>query len=487
MTEAFSLPDRARLFDLFRPRRLFAGIAFHPTFVFPALLFVLCVVTYTQTALGPALPRLVPILLAKSQWTESELAGVLRSFFLVLAVFLPLLFLILTTVASWALLAVARTRQPLVHLLSLLAHVSLWVGLGFLTKALLVKLTGQPEPAANLSFFLGPVGTVVRVVLAFTNPFLLLALVWTARGLRAWGTSPAGVAFGGVLPWAAWIVFFAVAGGGAGTRFVPTGPVFYEGWRTIERETVTLLHPPGFAPESDELATLLDGFARKLAAQFEFEPRPIRVHVYPDHPTLERATGEFLHVRVAGSIRGQQLVYLELPGRSAAIPQEQGLRDAMRYVGLMQLAPVATGAPRWFVEGLAHAATFPYSPVLEREYLTVVRRVGMPTYEMLFDNAVYRTPDGPMLARSLVDFIAFRYGRETPAAIFRDVLGGSSFRDALFARTRLTTSALEVAWQDHVSAALARPPDTPPEEAFPGGTAADSAAVESVQPFRPRR
>ena len=58
MSEEFELPSRPRVVDLLRPGRLFAGLAVHPTFVAATLLFVLCVVAYTLTALGPALPRL---------------------------------------------------------------------------------------------------------------------------------------------------------------------------------------------------------------------------------------------------------------------------------------------------------------------------------------------------------------------------------------------------------------------------------------------
>ena len=158
MTEEFELPPRARLIDLFRPRRLFEGLAVHPRFVAATLLLALCIVAYTLTALGPAMPKLTASLLESSQWTESELTRVLRSFFLVLSFGLPVLFLLITATVSWGLLVAARANQPFVHVLSLVTHVSLWVGLGFLAKALLVKLTGQPEPPVNMSFFVKNAG-----------------------------------------------------------------------------------------------------------------------------------------------------------------------------------------------------------------------------------------------------------------------------------------------------------------------------------------
>jgi hypothetical protein len=203
--------------------------------------------------------------------------------------------------------------------------------------------------------------------------------------------------------------------------------------------------------------------------------------VYPDHTTLERATGETLHVRVTGSIRGRDLLFIEVPGRNAAVAQEAGIRDAERYVALMQLAPVASGAPRWFVEGVAHATAFAYSPALDREYASALKKTGVPTIDALFEDRIYRTPEGPLLARSLVDFLAYEHGRETPANILRDVKNGTPFRDALFSRTRLTTSELEAGWQKLARAVLGiEEPGTP-------GSAPPAPADSTPSPFRPRR
>jgi hypothetical protein len=150
------------------------------------------------------------------------------------------------------------------------------------------------------------------------------------------------------------------------------------------------------------------------------------------------------------------------------VPREAGLRDALRYVALLQLAPVARGAPRWFVEGFAHAATIPHSPALENDYREALGKTGVPSYETLLDPRVFRTPEGPVLARSLVDHIAFLHGRPTVENVLRDVAGGTPFRDALFARTRLTTSSLEVGWQASI------------REVLGVATAADSAAADST-------
>jgi hypothetical protein len=51
------------------------------------------------------------------------------------------------------------------------------------------------------------------------------------------------------------------------------------------------------------------------------------------------------------------------------------------------------------VEGVAHAAAIPYSPALERQYVEVVKKTGVPSIDLLFDEQLFRTPDGPVLAR----------------------------------------------------------------------------------------
>jgi hypothetical protein len=467
LTEELGAPAPARLFDLFRPGRLFARLNARPTFFTATLAVVACVVAYTS-------------LLPKSSWTESELTNILRAFFLVLALVLPVVFLLVTSIASWALLAAARSPVSFRRVLSLTAHAALWMGLGFLAKALLVKLSGQAEPSVNLAFFAEHPPRAWRVLLAFTHPVPLLALVWTVRGLRAWGARAPAALAGGALPWAAWIAAVAAAGG-AGGRLAAATPVPVEGWPAIEKPTLTLRYPPGLGMDVSSLATILDGVARQLAERFEFEPRRITVHVYPDHTTLERATGETLHVRVTGSIRGRDLLFIEVPGRNAAVAQEAGIRDAARYVALMQLAPVASGAPRWFVEGVAHATAFAYSPALDREYASALKKTGVPTIDALFEDRIYRTPEGPLLARSLVDFLAYEHGRETPANILRDVKNGTPFRDALFSRTRLTTSELEAGWQKLARAVLGiEEPGTP-------GSAPPAPADSTPSPFRPRR
>ena len=55
MTEPEDALRPARLLDLFRPHRLYTGLALRPTFVFPVMILVAAAVGYTQIALGPAL------------------------------------------------------------------------------------------------------------------------------------------------------------------------------------------------------------------------------------------------------------------------------------------------------------------------------------------------------------------------------------------------------------------------------------------------
>jgi hypothetical protein len=143
-----------------------------------------------------------------------------------------------------------------------------------------------------------------------------------------------------------------------------------------------------------------------------------------------------------------------MPGYSAAVPAEQGLRETMRWALVMQLAPQLGDAPRWFVHGVAHARVYPTGVELDGRYRAILRRIGPPSYNAVMDPMLFRTPDGPLLARALVDHIAFFYGVDALEGIVTDLAGGMSFRDALYARTRLTTSALEAGWQDHARTIL---------------------------------
>ncbi len=488
MTEEYR-PVRARVTDLLRPGRLYEGIDAHPAFVIPMFLFVACVMTYTQTAFGYALPKIVPALLEGSQSTETELVRAYRMMILVVSFIAPCVFIVLTAFAVWGLTRGSKARPPFPVVLSLIAHSSLWVGLGFLAKAALVAATGNPEPSVNLGLLVRPAEPVSRVLLAFTNPFLVLALVWTKRGLKAWGVGGLASGVGGGGPWVAWIVGLALLGAGSGPRFAPASPVSYEGWKTAEKEHVSLRYPVVSRSVADETAEILDGFTRQLGERLQFEPRPLRVNLYRDHAELEHATGEFLHVQVTGSIRGRDLLYLETPGRSAALPREDGLRDALRYIALMQLASPARLAPRWFVEGFAHATAVPHSPKLESDYRALLREMGTPSYDMLADERLYRTPEGPLLARSLVDHLAFRHGRDSLEGILSDVIEGTPFRDALYARTRLTTSALEASWQSAAQDLLSGLPSTDDEtadDAIPA-PATEGEGEGGVQPFRERR
>jgi hypothetical protein len=235
-----------------------------------------------------------------------------------------------------------------------------------------------------------------------------------------------------------------------------------EGWSSIRGASIELRHPRALEAEALPLAKELDAFAVRLREKLGSSPRTIVIDVFPSHRALERATAEVLPVEVTGSIRGRDLLYLEMPGRSAALPRGRALQDAARYVALLVIAPETSATPRWFVEGVAHAEAVPYSPGVDRTYLEILRRRGVPSLAVLEDESIYRTPDGPVLARALVDHLAFRHGgRATIDGVLRDSSGGTPFRDALYARTRLTLSELEAGWQESVQAILGSvPPGT---------------------------
>ncbi len=105
----------------------------------------------------------------------------------------------------------------------------------------------------------------------------------------------------------------------------------------------------------------------------------------------------------------------------------------------------------------------------------------MPSLDDLLDPSIYATPDGPLLARALVDHLAFRHGgsREIDG-ILRDTMAGAPFRDALYARTRLTMTALETGWQESIRSILASVPQGT-------GSAPEGAPDSTISPESGRR
>jgi hypothetical protein len=435
-----------------RPARLYEGIDAFPTFVLPTLLLALSSALYLEIAADVVLPALVSSMLDRALVTESALRRSFHMGLLVASAVLPMLWVPLGAFPTWLPLRFSRRRIPYPLIVSLLAYSSLWIALGFVAKAILVLLTGHPAPSTNLGPVFRPQAPLARALVSLTNPFLIASIIWTVRGLRSWGVGTK-TSLAGATPWVATAVLFATVFAGDG-RLGIAAPVAVDDWPVIEKGSVSLRHPADLAAEADQLAGELDLFSNLLGDRFGFEPRPIRVYVYPNHATLEQAIAERLHVLTTGSIRGSDLLYLEMPGQSAAVPRVKGVRDTRRYVGIMQLAPAVTRAPRWFVEGVVHAAAVPGDATLDREFRDMVLRIGIPDYNTLLDGAIFRTPEGPLLARSLVDHIASTHGPQTVVDLTRDVVGGGDFRDALFARTRWTAKDLEKGWRETLEKVL---------------------------------
>ncbi len=460
-----------------RLARFFRGLEDRPRFVLPLLLLTACTLAYVEVAVRKAFPYVVPAMLDRTLLPETELRGNLHQAFRTASLLLPVPAMLVTAVLAWILLQPARARLPFPRVFLITAWASVPVSLGLLVKTAIAIATGQPDPPVNLGAIAGAEAPLARAAVALTNPFVWLAAGASYAGLRAYGAARAAAGAAGVVPWAAWMAGLALLFGG-GTRFAPDAPVPTDEWPEIAGGGITLRYPPGEEGTARELFDLAGGFSARMQERLSLKLKPLRVHVYPDHSSLERATGEMLHVLVTGSIRGSDLLYLELPGRSAALTREAALREALRWVGLVRLAPAAPAAPRWFVEGFVHAAVHPGTPELDRRFRAVLRRDGVPTYARMLDPSIFRTPEGPLLARSLVDHLAFVAGPQAPERIMRDIVRGTPFRDAVFEATRLTTSALESGWTEALRAAAKEPGD----EASPAP--ADSAGrMDDVAPF----
>lgn len=460
-----------------RLARFFRGLEDHPRFVLPLLLLTVCTLAYVEVAVHKAFPYVVPAMLDRTLLPETELRANLHQAFRTASLLLPVVAMVATAVLAWLLLLPARPRPAFARVLAVTAWASVPVSLGLLVKTALAIGTGQPDPPVNLGALAGAEGPLGRAALALTNPFVWLAAAASFAGLRAFGVPRPAAAVAGAAPWAAWMAGLALLFGG-GTRFAPAAPVPTDDWPEIAGNGITLRYPPGEEKAAQELFDLASGFSARMQERLSLQLKPLRIHALPDHGSLERATGEMLHVLVTGSIRGSDLLYLEMPGRSAALTREAGLREALRWVGLVRLAPAAPGAPRWFVEGFVHAAVHPGTRELDQRFRALLRRDGVPTYARMLDPSIFRTPEGPLLARSLVDHVAFVAGPQAPERIMREVVRGTPFRDAVFETTRLTTSALEAGWTEALRAA-AREEETD----IPPAPADSAQRLDDVAPF----
>lgn len=478
MTEPDARLPRARVRDLLRPATLYEGIDAHPNFMLPIMLLVLSAALYLEVAADIVLPSLVSTLLDRSLVTESKLRQMFHSGLLALSFLVPMFWVPLGALVVKLGLRTGKARVPYPLLVSLLAYAALWIALGFVAKALIVLGTGHPAPSSNAGAFFRPQTHVARAIAALTNPFLLLSVVWTARGLIRFGIDALRAWIAGALPWIATAIVFATYFAGESTLSL-SAPVPVDDWPVANVGVITVRTPPENAGQAEGIATDLDTFARKITTRFGVKERPVRVYVYPDHRTLERAVGERLHVLTTGSIRGTDLLYVEMPGQSAAVTAERGRRDALRLLALTQLAPVTTTAPRWFVEGFVHALVEPGTPELDREFRALIRRAGIPSLETFTDGSVFRSPDGPLLARSLVDHIAALYGPAAVVKVLQTVVSGGDFRDALFAETRLTATELETGWQENLRRILEEPPPAPGAPTDSGAGADGGAGAKS--------
>jgi hypothetical protein len=411
---------------------------------------------YANAAVDLAAARVIPGLLERSVTTESDLTHLFRASIRTASLILPLVLLLFTTLISWWIVRAGTPAWTFGRVWTLVTHAGLFISAGLLVKALLVLVTKEPDPPVHLGYWI-PARTPVRAaLLSLTNPFLVAAILFCVRGFRNGGVPGDRAAFAGSAPWIFLMILFAVSGS---RGIVPEAASISEGWRVLDGNVVTLRHPPGIEVPGRNLSLALDEFAGRLAEKIGSQPPPLRIDLFPDHASLERATGESLPVEVTGSIRGAGLLYLEAPGKNPAVPESRAFQDAARYVAILQLAPLAFDAPRWFVEGLAHAEAFRYSEAVDLAYVSALRRRGA-SFQTMHDPAIYRTAEGPLLARGLLDYLAYRHGgRETIDGLLRDLIAGKTFRDALFERTRLTMSALESEWQesarsilDHVAA-----------------------------------
>ncbi|MEZ5064562.1 MAG: Yip1 family protein [bacterium] len=485
MTPAPHLAARPRLSDFVRPRTLFAALDGAPTFILPMFALVAAALVYTTVAFRIAFPMIAPAMLSQATVTESELRSSFQLMLLVGSSIVPIVLTFLLGAVTWIVLRLLGGSRPYSCITSLVAWSSLWITIGLFAKTALAWLTRLPDPPLNLSFLSDDVSPGWHAIFALTNPFVILAVIWTVWGLREWGVVVWRRWIAGSLPWLALTAAVGTFSAG-GERLTPSEPVDTSDYSTYDIEPITFRCPPqAKKQEGETIAKITSGVVQGMAEKLGFTARPITVVAFPDHSSLERATGEFLHVQVVGSIRGKSLLYVEMPGTSAAVPSTTGLREIMRWALIMELAPNQSDAPRWWVHGLAHARVYPPSPELESAYRSILARRGIPSYENVLDPQLFLTPDGPLLARALIDHLAFFYGIDAVEAIAKDLAAGETFRDALYAHTRLTTSALEAGWQDHARTLLEIERESSGEAAVPEEAGSPDRPRVIVEPIPP--
>lgn len=470
-----------------RIARFFHALDEQPRFVLPLLILTLSALVYVEIAVRKAFPYVLPALLDRALLPETELRANLHQAFRTASLLVPVVAMAVTALVAWILLLPFRRGPSFPRVFALVVWTSVPVSAGLLVKAALALITGHADPPVNLGAFAEAGSAAGRAALALTNPFGWFAAAAGYAGLRAWGVSRPGAALGGALPWAAWMAGLALVFGGS-AKFTPSAPVPTDDWPEIAGNGITLRYPPGEEADAKALFDLVNGFSDRMRTRLSIRPKDLRIHVYPDHASLERATGEMLHVLVTGSIRGTDLLYLEMPGHSAALTREAALREALRWVALVRLAPAAGDSPRWFVEGFVHAAVHPGTPELDRRFRSILRRDGIPTFAQLLDPALFRTPEGPLLARSLVDHLAFVAGKDAPEKIMEAVVKGTPFRDALYETARLTASALEAGWTEGLRKAIGQGPEPAPgaepdSASHAPGSAPDTTRLDDVEPF----
>ena len=249
----------------------------------------------------------------------------------------------------------------------LFARASLFISAGLFVKTLLVGATQNPDPHIHLGYWI-PGRTPIRAaLLALTNPFLWAAILFTVRGLRLGGVPGDRAALAGSAPWVLTMILMAISGI-ARNR---SRRSFHD--RELERAPRRIDHA---ASSPGDRSAVSQSFPRARCvcgpSGAQDRRRAARDHDQriSDHASLERAIGEALPIEVTGSIRGASLLDLELPGRNPAVPESRAFADAARYVAILELAPVAANAPRWFIEGLAHAEAIAYSPTIDLAYVS---------------------------------------------------------------------------------------------------------------------
>ena len=212
---------------------------------------------------------------------------------------------------------------------------------------------------------------------------------------------------------------------------------------SLARETVRT-----FPQAREELSALLG---------WEVLVRP-EVVLIKDHSTFEMVAGSEMVVAFADP--GRHLIVIDC-SRVGRRPFDFDATFKHELCHLILHAHIAAGLPRWLDEGVAQWASGGLAEILMDNGASTLREAALAGRLLRFEDLSARFPGdryGLVLAyeqsRSLVEYIAEKYGTSKLRRLLSTLENGGTIDDAVQNSLGLTMGALEGDWASHLSGRL---------------------------------